>query len=421
MSPRRDDTSQRNLMIAVALFVAALIAVGILLLTSPDGGNGTADVAGSTATPTAGQSLISPTQQAPTTTNAPTNPSDAPTPTVTANVSTTTPGEARAEPSPTDEQLSPSPTPDAGSTDDEDPEDDLEPEPEPTEVAEPTAEPAVGEFGTLPPAQVVSGGLARSVELSFELAMSLDAVPSSATAYRLYWAGWSADEAASVAAKVGITADVEGASGSFEVVGEGGQLYISRTVVQYVNTRQPVGGLLEDNATVIENARIWLANSGITAGNVGAGSLIGRDDAAQRAVILFKPVSPTPLLAFYPSATVTIGPGGDVREANIRWPDGYDTSEYDMRPANEIWNDILAGEGSIEADLTDLPGSGPVTGTLTVYDVSIAYSFGVADDGSEYLVPLIVFSGEIFAGEYGLSIPASVYIQGVYGQSAPRG
>ncbi|HUG17007.1 MAG TPA: hypothetical protein VMM78_18510 [Thermomicrobiales bacterium] len=402
-------------MIAVGLFVLALTVVGVLLLTSPDRDGENAGLADD-ATPMVGQSML--TTTATQSTPMPDNPGGGTaTPTAVEARSSATTATAPATPTSTGTA-----DPEATATEDTqgtEPADDASPEASPTIASE--VEPEIGEFGTLPPAQIVSGGLARSVDLSYELAITLDAVPTSATAYRLYWAGWSAADAESVAANVGIAADVQGSDGDYEVIGDEGQLYISRTVVQYVNSRSPVGGLLEDNATVIENARIWLANSGITAGNVGNGALIGRDDAAQRAVILFKPTSPAPLLAFYPSATVTIGPGGDVREANIRWPDGYDTSNYGMRPADQIWNDVLAGEGSLDADLSQLPGSGPVSGTFTVFDVSVAYSYSVAGDGSEYLVPLIVFSGEIYATEYGASVPASVYIQGVYGQSAPRG
>jgi hypothetical protein len=406
-------------MIAVGLFVAALFVVGVLLLTGPDDdSDGNPASAAVTRTPTPGQSMLTPagvtatplagsTAVVPTMTPAPVATPPAGTTPVPQVVETPAAGDAEATNEATEEPV------ESESTE--------TPQPENPQTATSTEEPTVGDFGTLPPAQIVSGGLARNVDLDYELGISLDSVPSSAAAYRFVWAGWSPEEAASVAAKVGITADVDGSGGSYEIIGNEGELYISRTVVQYVNLRAPVGGMLEDNATVIENARIWLANSGITAGNVGPGSLIGRDDAAQRAVILFKPTNPAPLLAFYPSATVTIGPGGDVREANIRWPDGFVSSDYGMRSANQIWNDILAGEGSIEADLSDIPGSGPISGTFTVYAVSVAYSYAMAMDGSEYLVPLVVFSGEIFADEYGTSVPAWIYIQGIYGQSAPRG
>jgi hypothetical protein len=406
-------------MIAVGLFVAALFVVGVLLLTGPDDdSDGNPASAAVTQTPTPGQSMLTPagvtatplagsTAVVPTMTPAPVATPPAGTTPVPQVVETPAAGDAEATNEATEEPV------ESESTE--------TPQPENPQTATSTEEPTVGDFGTLPPAQIVSGGLARNVDLDYELGISLDSVPSSAAAYRFVWAGWSPEEAASVAAKVGITADVDGSGGSYEIIGNEGELYISRTVVQYVNLRAPVGGMLEDNATVIENARIWLANSGITAGNVGPGSLIGRDDAAQRAVILFKPTNPAPLLAFYPSATVTIGPGGDVREANIRWPDGFVSSDYGMRSANQIWNDILAGEGSIEADLSDIPGSGPISGTFTVYAVSVAYSYAMAMDGSEYLVPLVVFSGEIFADEYGTSVPAWIYIQGIYGQSAPRG
>jgi len=413
-------------MIAVGLFVIALVVVGVLLLTNP-GSDDNVVGSSSSATPSTETSILASATARPSPTAGSAAPGSTPVPQLGAS---SLPSATSAPSSTSTEEQFADPTATSGEQPvDADPADEPEliDEPEASEdpveepIDEPDGDPVVGDFGTLPPAQIVSGGLARDVDLAYEMGIPLESIPSSATAFRLYWAGWSAENVASVASKVNVTADVAGSNGSYEAIGDDGQLYVSRTVVQYINSRSPVGGLLEENRTVIENARIWLVNSGITAGNIGDGVLIGRDDAAQRAVVLFKPSIPAPLLAFYPSATVTIGPGGDVREANIRWPDGYDESYYEMRSANQIWNDVLAGEGSIEADLSSIPGSGVITGTLTVYDASVAFSFAVAADGSEYLVPLVVLSGEIYVPEYDVLVPASLYIHGLYGQSSPRG
>lgn len=401
------------------------MVVGVLLLTRP--GNDEPDsLAFATATAGATESVafgtatgqVSPTPTAP--------PTGAPSPTTPPGAASTS--TATEESTPTQSTVPPTGTPTESAEPTATIEDEVDPDPTATdgssapEEPDPTATfpPTVGDFGALPPAQIVSGGTSRRLDLDMELGVSLDSVPASGTVYRIDWGAWTADQAAAVASRQGIAAPVTGSSGNFQAVDQNGELYFSGNVVQYVNRRTPIGGVLEDNATVIENARVWLAASGMTAGNIGAGTIVGRDDTTMRAVVLFKPESPSPLLAFYPSATVTIGPGGDVREANLRWPDGYTGASYSMRSGNEIWNDILAGEGSVDADFTQIPGSAAIVGTFYIYEVSLAYSFA-SGGGSDYLIPLVVFSGEIADDSTGVTIPASVYIQGVYGQSAPRG
>jgi hypothetical protein len=82
---------------------------------------------------------------------------------------------------------------------------------------------------------------------------------------------------------------------------------------------------------------------------------------------------------------------------------------------------VLAGEGAIEADLTQVPGEGELTGTLTVHTISIAYSYAGSPAGDEFLVPLLVFSGDARLGEFDLTVPVSIYLPAVFGQAAPRG
>jgi hypothetical protein len=417
---RREDTAQRNLFIAIGLFVAALLIVGILLLTGGEDDQQPGIAAGNaTATPTATITITPSPTTTPAATGAsgaPSTPSPAPPAPPTGTPTATNPPESTPTAPPEAEPLSATPTPEETAED-----------PTPTTPAEPTAPepsatlpPSVGEFGPLPPAQIAGGGLVRPADLDYELGMSLSSVPTAGTVYLIDWGAWTADLATTVASRQGIAVPASGSGSSFQAVDAAGEIYFSRGVVQYVNRRAPVGGTLEDNATVIENARVWLAASGITAGNIGEGLIVGRDDVTMRAVVLFKPAEPAPLLSYYPSATVTIGPGGDVREANIRWPDGLTPAPYDMRSAHEIWNDVLAGEGSLDADLSVVPGSGAVVGRFVAYDVSISYSYA-SGSGGDFLVPLIVFSGEIIVSDSGARVTAAVYIQGVYGQVAPRG
>jgi hypothetical protein len=135
--------------------------------------------------------------------------------------------------------------------------------------------------------------------------------------------------------------------------------------------------------------------------------------------VFIKPANPSPLLAAYPSASVTIGPEGNVREANIQWPVDYAASTYGMKSLDEVWNRVVASQGAIEADLADVPGDGPITAALNVTDVGVAYSLASGSQG-DYLVPLMVFSGTATSDD-GTSFPVSIYISAVQGESSAAG
>ncbi|HRA33252.1 MAG TPA: hypothetical protein PL172_15145, partial [Thermomicrobiales bacterium] len=152
---------------------------------------------------------------------------------------------------------------------------------------------------------------------------------------------------------------------------------------------------------------------------VGGGHIIGRNDGSDLAVVLVQPSNPAPLLAASPSAAITVTGNGAVREANIQWPADYIASEYGMRSLSEVWNQVLAGHGAIEADMSGVPGSGAVTATFTVESVGIAYSVGAGNNG-EFLMPIMVFNGTAVSDD-GTAFPMWVYISAVQGETATAG
>jgi hypothetical protein len=307
------------------------------------------------------------------------------------------------------------------------PTDELAEEPEPTattvvEEAEPTEEPpAIGDFGTLPPAQIVSGGLSRSLDLDYELAVSLSDSPSSAPVYLLEWPAWTEDDVATIAGNLDLDGTVEGGPGNYQVIGTTSEIYFNGSTVQYVYTSSLPDLPLGTDANVIESARSWIYANGFISDDLNGGAVIGRDDDAGRAVVLFKPAQVSPVLSFLPSATVTVGAGGTVLEANIRWPAGYIDSEYGLWSGDALWNKVLAGSASIEADLSSVAGTGALSGTMTVTGISLAYSYAGSPAGDEFLVPLIIFSGDATINETGDVVPVSVYVAAIAGQATPQG
>jgi hypothetical protein len=281
--------------------------------------------------------------------------------------------------------------------------------------------PSEGEFGALPPVEIPSGGLARPLTLSYELGLSLDDIPSAADVYQLQWPERTADDVTSMATAIGIEGNVEDqGDGVFSVDGDGGSLYVAPDVVQISLDPKPANGGPADDATLVDAARTWLLDSGLAGDDIGDGSVINKDADAARATVYFSTDAASPLLAAYPSARVTVGPEGAIYEAYVKWPSDYGIATYQLSSADDLWAAVQAGQGYLEADLSSVPGEGPVSGTLTVTSVSLAYSTA-GGDGAEYLAPIVVFSGEAVLDESGTSVPVSVYLPAVAGQSAPRG
>ncbi len=417
---RDGERSQRNLFVGVAFFVSALLIIAVIVFARRDNNDDDQQgivVSQSTSTVPATSAQNSPTETNTTETG----------PTTSANTATTTTASTTSASTATETNTDPSaPTPDADEPEPTATEEEVVDVEDPTETTGsneplPTEEPPfIGEFGTLPPAQIVSGGLARPLNLDYDLATSLD-VPESAPVYRLEWPVWTEEDVATISANLDLDGEIEGGPGNYQVFGSASEIYFNGPTIQYVYTGSLPPLPLGTDGSVIESARSWIYANGFISDDLDGGVVIGRDDDAGRAIVLFKPAQVSPVLSFLPSATVTIGPGGSVIEANIRWPSNYVGADYGLWSGDTLWNKVLAGEASIQADLSEIGGSGTLTGTLSVYDVSIAYSYASSSGGSEYLVPLIVFSGEATLNETGDVVSVSIYVSAIAGQATPQG
>lgn len=383
-----------------------LLVVGALLVLSGRDGNSKSN-SGAAASPTARSSPTQAAAAAPSVTLTPTGA----VPTATA----TTPAPTEAAPTETPTEADATATePDATATA-------TEAADTPTADAQPTQAPADGEFGQLPPAEIPSGGLARGLNLTYQLDVSPDSAPTEADVYQLVWPERTKADVTALARSLGITGDVvEQGGGAFSVDGPGGSLSIAPDVAQIALDAPAQSGALEDDATLVDNARTWLLDHNLVSETIGDGAVTGKDAQAGRATVVFAASEPSPLLAAYPSARVTVEPGGVVSEAYVKWPASYATATYPLQSADDLWAAVQSGQGYTEADLSGVPGSGPLSGTLTISAISLAYSTATSSSG-DYLVPVMVFSGEARLDESGMSVPVSVYVPAIAGQPAPRG
>lgn len=434
----RGDTGQRNLLLGVGLFVIALIVVGALLLTGNDdtgeptsstGGSGLPLATGVTGTAsTAGQSAVatvpsSPQALVPGDSTVPsaisTSPAPAqPTATDSIPVEPTESNVVVAEEETVGDDETP--TSDEPAVDESDASEESLGESEPDVEPDEDTQELIGEFGKLPPAQIVSGTLSRQLDLTYSLDTAAVSAPQSALVYQLIWPERGVADVQSIADSLGMDASVDDlGGGSFQAIGDATELYVSPDVIQYVNREAEGAGELEDDATIASYAESWLSSNGLVSTSPGAATVMGRDDDAGIAVVFVKPADPSPMFAAFPSASITVTAGGAVQQANIQWPADYASSEYGMKSLNEVWNRVVAGEGAIEANLSDVSGSGVVSGTFTVDEIGVGYSVASGSSG-DFLVPLMVFYGTAVA-DTGESFPMTIYVSAVQGEVSAAG
>lgn len=319
-----------------------------------------------------------------------------------------------------DEVADPTATSPAEPTDEPDP----TPDPSPTPAPEPTPAPLVGEFGELPAGDMPSGSPADSLNLEYRLDMSLQSLPAEAPAYLMQRRSWSAEGVQALANQLGLEGEVvDQGNGSFQVEGQSASLYISSTVVQYVQTAAPEQAPpLAGDQELAQMARNWLTQNGLTGADTGQGQVLDRDEESGRAYVQIKPVEPANLISATPSAGITLLGDGTVIEAMINWPESLQASNYGLRSADELWSAITQGRGFIDIDVNALPADFQGrSGTITATSASIAYTVAGSPQGSQYLVPVAVFSGTANIEGVENPIPVEMSIEAVSAQTSPRG
>jgi hypothetical protein len=360
---------------------------------------------------------------------------------------------AAVEPTPTEEALTPEPDNDDGvdatpepdvavdepeetatptddeddSSQDEEPAETPAPEPSPEVSPTPTPTPAplTGDFGELPAADMPSGSPADAMNLTFNLDMSLQAVPSQAPVYQMQRRSWTADSAQQLATFLDIEADViDQGNNSFRAEDETASVYVTSTLVQYIRSVSPEDEIpaLPANDTLQQVARRWLLDHHLVGADIGPVEVVHRDEDSGIAYVLVKPVEPPNIIAATPSAGISVRSDGAVVEAMIHWPQSLRSSTYGLRSAESLWEDARRGQQFVDINPAALPADfAGRSGTVTITSASIAYTVAGSSVGEQFLVPVVVFSGNASIDGMDAPVPVQIYVQAVGAQAAPRG
>lgn len=409
--------------IAVVVLVGALLAAAaFVVFRGGDDNDQAAEVVGTSTVTAAAESLL-PTATSPASTASPTATES---PTASAPPpATTTP----VPPTETEEAVEPTATSEATEVETEPPATEAPDVQEPTTAptseveapAEPTEEPASGEFGQLPAPQLPSGGASTTLSLDYQLGLSLENLPAAGTVYQIGWPVLTIDQAQAMADQLGIQGEVaQLGNGTFEVSGEAGYLYISplETVYQSSATGE---GAAPTESEALSVALQWLLSTGLVGDNNDGGVVIATDDATGNIVTRFQPAEPSPILSPIPGATVTVGAGGTVVEAQIHWQNTFSASDYGFSAPINLWEAVASGQGYLEADLSGVDASSGLTGTATMTSYSIAYTIAGGPSIGHYLTPVIVFEGTARIDQTGAEVPVSVSVSAVYDQAGSSG
>ncbi|CAN5593258.1 MAG: hypothetical protein H0V47_08785 [Chloroflexia bacterium] len=414
-------------MLAIGVFFVALVVAGVLVLGDDDdsGEFALSDATATATTGDVGNALV---------TTTPTSLSDpGVSPTLTTGVPavtprtfptltpapTSTPDPAIDEPTSIPDPENVEPTATANNAPDDDAT--LEPEDDPAEPVEeappPVEEPLTGEFGFLPPPQLPSGGTGQSLTLNYQLGTSLELVPTTGTVYLAEWPSYTTDEVATMAANLGIDGDVvEQGAGVFSVSDDDSSLFVSSTIIEYGAASAGGEDTVPSADVAVDAAWSWFSATGIGGIAAGSAEVIAREEDSGLAVVALWPEYPVPNLAPTPGARIKVSAGGVVEEAHVEWPVNLVGSEYGMTPALDLWEALRNGQAFVSADLSE---SGPGSGTVTITDISIAYTVSGSPYDAQYIVPLVVFGGT--ATINGSSVYVSAYVPAVYHQGNPLG
>lgn len=416
-------------MLAIGVFLVALVVAGVLVLGDDDD-SGEFALSDATATATTGglgnvavtttPASTSETTSSPTATMG--EPAETPRtfPTLTpAPTSTPVPEDVEPTAIPDPENAEPTATPDTNPADDEavEPEEEVEPTEPVEEAPPPVEEPLTGEFGFLPPPQLPSGGAGQSLTLDYQLGTSLELVPTTGTVYLAEWPSYTADEVETMAADLGIEGDViEQGAGVFSVEDDVSSLFVSPTVIEYSSASVASQGGVPSDDVAVDAAWSWFSAAGIGGIAAGSGEVIAREEDSGLTVVALRPEYPAPNLAPTPAARIKVSADGVVEEAHVEWPADIVGSEYGLTPALDLWEALRNGQAFISADLSE---SGSGSGTVTITDISIAYTVSGSPYDAQYIVPLVVFGGT--ATINGSSVYVSAYVPAVYHQGNPLG
>lgn len=118
---------------------------------------------------------------------------------------------------------------------------------------------------------------------------------------------------------------------------------------------------------------------------------------ADQVIVTFHPVQPGSLIPQDPMVRVTLTTDGTLRGFYHRWPTSLTARPALLRDPNIAWAEITNGGGYLEVDQTipsDLPADTVFRGAATVTKASLGWAPGTTGTTS-YLIPLYVFEGTV--------------------------
>ena len=289
---------------------------------------------------------------------------------------------------------------------------------------EPSTEGASGEVAEqLPPADLpTTSEQGYTFRIESTLSVGFEGISTEAPIYRLIPPSPTAEMAQALAEQLGIGGEVDDRGQGVFVVSGNGDLFVTPALIQYISTAEAEGGELPDDEESIAVARDWLRRSCLIPPDLGKGRVVSRTTEIARVVVQFSPVEPDPVLAAYPSITVSVGPAGVILEASSRWASIIREERYQLRPAEEAWRQIERGEGYIEADFGEaFPQGSEISGTAEYSSIGLAYTTAGLPGEEQFLQPVFVFSGRLTPADSEDAFPARAYVPALADSGSPVG
>ena len=294
------------------------------------------------------------------------------------------------------------------------------------ETGDDASESAESELATeLPPPDLPSSNQqGYTFEFDSTTTIDLNSLPREAVVYELVWREANARRAERIAENLSIEGEViDRGNGTFDLSGEGGEIYVSSDLVQFFTIEDPGEGELPEDDDAITLARDWLRTAGLLPNDVDGGRIVSRSEETERVIVQFLPLEPENLIAAYPSVLVTEGPGGLVVESSIRWPQIERADLYQLRDATEAWQEVRSGQAFVDVSLPEgiADDQGIVDGEASYTSVEIGYTTGGLPGGTQYLEPVYIFSGRLSPEDSDRSFRIRAYVSAVANAGAPVG
>ena len=247
--------------------------------------------------------------------------------------------------------------------------------------------------------------------------------PTTAPVYAMKQQTTDADQAKTIAGKLGVEGDIsDDGNGSYSFSGNG-TLFVAAGLVQYAAPGDsPEGGLASD-PELIAAAREWLRSKELLPANIGDGAVQSKVASPAQAIITFQPVTPTPLLTSTPNVTVTVGASGTILEVSWRWADLTQADTYQLRPLDQALADVTSQRAFVQASLPaeTYPDGSSIKGKAVYSSISLAYASSGIPGEQQYLQPVYVFTGKLTPDGSATSFSIVSYVPALANSNQPVG